>query len=152
MFFDNIYINILEIIEDTDIDIFYMPENYFSPKFMINGGFFVFRCCPEVLAFLDNVQNTTRKSKIKNDQIVIQNLFQTSAYSIKYDTLRPDIFCTNNNPKRIAENLLTSCKVFHATSATNLIEKCQVLSTFCLKKQLIYNESLLENKNLWIPA
>lgn len=147
VFFDNIYEDIIYGLPEN-IDICYMAENIFGPKFMINGGFFAFRCSTATLQFLDTVQRKTIDSSIKNDQPIIQQLLQNQ--KISYSIFNPSIFCTNNNPIPLTESLLLSCKVFHGTSATNIVEKCQVLSTIKIKKELMSNALSLNGKNLWI--
>jgi hypothetical protein len=152
IFLDNIYIDVVNKFKE-DIDICYMPENSFSPNFMINGGFFAFRCSPTVLDFFSIIQDLTKNSTIKNDQPIIQEyLKKATSYNsnIRYSRFSPIHYCTNNNPKYINHKILGTAKVFHATSATNLIEKSQVLSSFILHKKLLSDQTLLVDKNLWL--
>lgn len=149
LFLDNIYDDVIKVL-NSKYDIAYMSEGLSFEHHMINGGFFVFRCSLDIFSFFDTIQSITRDSLAKNDQPVIQNYFKNNLQKIKYTTLNKYLFCTNNNPRYVAEKLIPTMKVFHATSASNITEKSQVLSTILLKRQSYTNPEILTNKNLWI--
>ena len=149
IFLNNIYEDIIKI-SYSHYDIVYMSEGLLFEDFMINGGFFVFKCSSKTFSFFDNIQYLTKNSILKNDQPIIQKYLSEYPNDLNITILDRHLFCTNNNPKQIAERLIPSMKVFHATSASNIIEKNQVLSTILLKKEFYTNPKTLLNKNLWI--
>lgn len=148
IFFQNIYNDIINTL-GSDYEIAYMSENVAAEHGMINGGFFAFRCSRNVLSYFQKIQNSTINSAIKNDQPVIQNYLKNNN-DISFTIFDRYTFCTNNNPRYISEKLIPIMKVFHGTSACNMIEKCQILSTVSLKRQAINDPTVLLNKNLWI--
>jgi hypothetical protein len=158
VFFDDIYTTIQKSMEPKDpipttnaIDIAYMAENLHCPHHMINGGFFAFKCSEHILRFFDHIQCLAKKQKKPNDQPVIQSYFQReNKFNTTHALLNKTEFCTNNNPLYMLNSLISTVKVFHATSATNIIEKCHVLSNIILKKDLFNHKLSLVNKNLWI--
>lgn len=149
IFLDNIYEDIITISE-SKYDIAYMSEGLLFKDFMINGGFFVFKCSLKTFAFFDTIQSLTIRSPLKNDQPIIQEYILNNPQNVNFAILNKYLFCTNNNPKQLTEKLIPNMKVFHATSASNLLEKFQVLSTILLKKQYYTDPQILVNKNLWI--
>lgn len=149
IFLDNIYKDIIQLAA-SEYDIAYMSEGLLFKDFMINGGFFVFKCSLKTFAFFDNIQFITKNSVLKNDQPIIQEYLSNNTINLKFTTLNKNYFCTNNNPRHLAEGLIPNMKVFHATSASNLLEKFQVLSTILCKRQYYANPKSLLNKNLWI--
>lgn len=158
IFLDNIYDDISPLINKShDIKIFYMSENIQSYKKtakvktnpyinsikpQINGGFFLFLCCQEVYEWFTYIAKNITNMKYPNDQIFIQNTINRCSpfhikfkdYDILYTVLNPLIFTTNNNPLHEAISALRFSKVFHATSASGIIEKMQVLSSIYCKK------------------
>lgn len=153
IFFDDISKEIISLDQDKNTHIFYMKEGIALPQYMINGGFFVFRCCRESLDFFDMIQDKTSLNEIKNDQPIIQEVFKNKNTNIDYSILDADIFCTNNNIMPYMSKIIDTMKVFHATSATSVIEKCQVLSTAAIIKEYLKsgkNKEIFERKNLWI--
>lgn len=149
IFLDNIYEDIM-IFAQSEYDVAYMSEGLLFKDYMINGGFFVFKCSLKTFTFFDTIQSMTMNSSLRNDQPIIQTYLSNNPKCLNFTTLNKYYFCTNNNPKQLAEQLIPNMKVFHATSASNLLEKFQVLSTVFLKKQAHINANLLVNKNLWI--
>lgn len=146
LFFDNFYNN-LNYYKDKikKVEVFYMAETFVSPKYEVNGGFFLFKCSNYAYDYFDKVQKLTEKMEKPNDQTLMQNLLKNKDND-KIDFLDKRIFFTNNNPRKITLNLLNCIKVFHATSAKNPVEKSQVLSSVFFYK---FKEE--ENKsNLWM--
>jgi|688.fasta_scaffold667658_1 hypothetical protein len=127
IFLNNIYMSIYNTISTNynNINIFYMPEIYFENK--INGGFFLFRCCSEIDMFFAHIQELLKASSIKNDQPIIQELLNNNL--IKYGLLDKDIFMTNNHDQYFILSKLSNIGAFHATSASNIWIKTQILSS-----------------------
>lgn len=142
VFFSNIFDDINHTINsNTNQKIFYMPEN--STENKLNGGFFLFRCCKEVDDLFGLVQKQLAVAAIKNDQPIIQGLLDKSI--INYGLLDTDLFMTNNHDQQFILSKLYKIKVFHATSAPNIWSKVQILSSICIYRYNLSNQS----GNLW---
>lgn len=148
VFLQNIYNNIIYHINNSkNINIFYMPENIKSAPYDINGGFFLFKCCDEISEWFRVVQELSKRMSIPNDQITAKQLLRKNKFT--NSLLDPSIFMTNNNHPQIIKSNIKSIKVFHATSAHNIIEKNLVLSAILSCKEASTNRRYLYNKNLW---
>lgn len=160
--------NIINQNNKNNINISYMKELSFVDKDKnINGGFFLFKCCDQIVNYFKIIQILTKKMKFPNDQECInKNLLG----SINYNFLPNKDYITNNNDIILSKKYLKNkkIKVFHATSAPNLLCKLQVLTsvlyhishreydslstlidTYLLNNADFFDTGNINNRNLW---
>lgn len=136
VFFGDFYNDLKAFSNDQSLILWYMPETFRGPRYLINGGFFAFRHSYRTIEYFEKIKYllSSNNHTVKNDQPIIQNFLKQTGASYA-DIMPSTIFSANNSG--MDNNMLLlrngSLKVFHATS------------TYCIHSKIIVLEKVIES-------